>query len=120
MDELSFLFNPKHVAVIGASSSPKKIGYAIVDNLIKSGYKGEIYPINPKEKEIAGLKCYPSIDKINKPVDLAVISIPAERAVEAARQCGEAGVKGLIVITAGFKEIGNVNCKPYAAAIICA
>jgi acetyltransferase len=111
MDELSFLFNPKHVAVIGASSSPKKIGYAIVDNLIKSGYKGEIYPINPKEKEIAGLKCYPSIDKINKPVDLAVISIPAERAVEAARQCGEAGVKGLIVITAGFKEIGKEGAK---------
>ncbi|MEW5784784.1 MAG: acetate--CoA ligase alpha subunit [Bacillota bacterium] len=111
MDELKFLFNPKQVAVIGASRSPRKIGFAIIDNLVRSGYKGSIYPVNPRETEITGLKCYPAIGKIEQPVEVAVISVPAEKTLQAARECGEAGVKGLIVITAGFKEVGTEGSK---------
>lgn len=111
MTDLEFLFSPKQVAVIGASRSPHKIGFAIVDNIIKSGYQGKIYPVNPKESEIAGLKCYRDIGQIPEQVELAVISVPTGRTLGAARECGEAGVKGLIVITAGFKEVGGEGLK---------
>lgn len=106
MNDLNFLFKPQQVAVIGASQSPQKIGFAILDNIIKSGYKGAIYPVNPRETEIEGRKCYCSIKDIGAPVELAVISIPAAKVNQVARECGESGVKGLVVITAGFKEVG--------------
>ena len=111
MDGLDFLFNPKQIALVGASQSPQKIGYAILDNIIKSDFKGAIYPVNPRETEINGRKCYCSINDIGAPVELAVISIPAARVNQVARECGEAGVKGLIVITAGFKEVGKEGSK---------
>ncbi|NLA05157.1 MAG: acetate--CoA ligase, partial [Firmicutes bacterium] len=111
MSDLDFLFNPKQVAVIGASASPQKIGYAIIDNLVKSSYKGKIHPINPKEKEILGLPCHPAIDKVKGTVDLAVIAVPAKFCVQVLRECGEAGVKGAIIITAGFKEVGVEGLK---------
>ncbi len=111
MIDLDFLFNPGQIAIVGASKSPQKIGYAIVDNIVKSGYRGEIYPINPKEEEIAGHKAYPSVAEINKPVDLAVISVPVKHTIQVAEECGKAGVKGLIVITAGFKEVGREGLK---------
>ena len=107
MGELTSLFRPQSVAVIGASKTPGKIGNAIVRNIIESGYRGSIYPINPRESEIEGLACYPSVLDVPDPVELAVISVPAGKVLEAARECGEAGVKGLIVVTAGFKEIGR-------------
>ena len=111
MDGLDILFNPKQVAVVGASQSPQKIGYAILDNIIKSDFEGAIYPVNPRETEISGRKCFCSIKDIGAPVELAVISIPAARVNQVARECGEAGVKGLIVITAGFKEVGKEGSK---------
>lgn len=111
MSDLSFLFQPNAVAVIGASAAPQKIGYAIVSNLIKSGYKGKIYPINPKEKEILGLPCHPAVGKVKGQVDLAVIAVPARFSVQVARECGEAGVKGAIIVTAGFKEVGGDGLK---------
>lgn len=106
MAKLDFMFNPKNVAVIGASNNPGKIGYAVLKNIIDSGYKGTIIPLNPKEKTILELKCYKSI-KDYGPVDLAILCIPEKLVVNIARECGKTGVKGLIVITAGFKEIGS-------------
>ncbi len=111
MADLTALFNPNSVAVIGASKSPEKIGNAIITNVIQSGYKGEIYPINPKEDEISGYKCYPTVLDIGRPVDMAVISVPTQHVCEVARQCGEIGVKALITITAGFKEVGTEGLK---------
>jgi len=111
MSNLNFLFKPQQVAIIGASKSPQKIGYAILENVLKSNYSGKIYPINPKETEIMDLKCYCSIKEIGNPVELAVISVPAPKVNEVARECGKSGVKGLIVITAGFKEIGREGLK---------
>jgi acetyl coenzyme A synthetase (ADP forming)-like protein len=106
MSDLSALIKPKSVAVIGASKTPGKIGYAVIENIKSSGYKGEVYPINPKESEVAGYKAYPSILAVGKPIDVAVFCVPAAASLAVAEECGKAGVKHLIVITAGFKEIG--------------
>ncbi|MFZ5649375.1 MAG: acetate--CoA ligase alpha subunit [Bacillota bacterium] len=107
MGVLNSFFNPESVAVIGASKTPGKIGNAIVRNIIKSGYRKELYPVNPRESEIEGYKCFPGVGDIGKKVDLAVISVPAARAVGVAGECGRAGVKSLVVISAGFKEVGK-------------
>lgn len=107
MGVLSNFFNAESVAIIGASKTPGKIGNAIVKNLIKSGYQKAIYPINPKEDKIEGLQCFPDIGSVGKNIDLAIISVPAKIAVRTAKQCGESGVKNLLVISAGFKEVGK-------------
>lgn len=106
MNGLRSLMQPQSVAVIGASKTPGKIGYAVIENIRTSGYAGEVYPINPKEEEISGYKAYPSILAVGKPIDVAVFCVPAAVSLQVADECGRAGVKHLIVITAGFKEIG--------------
>lgn len=102
------LFNPSGVAVVGASRDPGKIGHVLLRNFIEGGFRGKIYPVNPKSEEILGLKCYPSVENIKEKVDLAVISIPAKLVPDALRECGEKGVKGAIVISGGFSEVGNI------------
>lgn len=92
---------------MGASNSPGKIGHAIVKNVIESGYTGKILPVNPKEQEILGLKAFPGIKDIPEKVEMAVISVPAAGVLNVAKDCGIAGVKNLVVITAGFKEVGK-------------
>lgn len=111
MDAVDSFSNPKTVAVIGASNTPGKIGNAIVNNLIKSGYKGKIYPINPKEKKISELQCYPSLTDVPGDVEMAIFCIPARKAMETAEECGKKGVKNLVVITAGFKEVGRAGAE---------
>lgn len=105
--KLQELFRPSSVAVIGASRSPGKIGYVLLKNLLESGYRGSIYPINPNAEEVLGLKCYPSVLDVNGEVELAVVAIPAELVPPVAEQCGRKGVKAMIVISAGFKESGR-------------
>ncbi len=107
MNGLTSLLHPKSVAVIGASKTPGKIGYAVMHNMSTCDFKGDLYPINPKEEEIMGYKAYPTIRDIGKPVDVAVFCVPAAVSLQVAEDCGKAGVKHLIVITAGFKEIGG-------------
>ncbi|KJS17556.1 MAG: acyl-CoA synthetase [Peptococcaceae bacterium BRH_c4b] len=107
MGVLTNFFNPQSVAVIGASSSPGKIGHAILKNVIESGYAGKILPVNPREDEILGLKAYPDIKAVPGRVEMAVISVPAAGVLKVAGECGRAGVKNLVVITAGFKEVGK-------------
>jgi len=102
------LLRPKGIAIVGASATPGKIGHSVVKNLIESGYKGGIYPVNPSTDEILGLKVYKSVLDIPDPVDAAAITIPAKYVLDAAKECGEKGVKGLIVITSGFSEVGEV------------
>ena len=101
------LFAPRNVAIIGASRNPAKVGHTILRNAVKSGYKGKIYPINPKAKEILGIRCYKSILDVPDEVDLAVIAVPAPTVLDVAEECCEKGVKYLVVISAGFKEIGG-------------
>ncbi len=103
---IDFFFEPKSVAVIGASRKPGKIGHEVLKNLLEGGFPGDIYPVNPKADEILGLRCYRSIKEL-PPTDLAVICIPANAVISAVEECGERGVKGAIVISAGFSEIGR-------------
>lgn len=101
------LLRPQSVAVVGASRTPGKIGNVLVKNVIESGYRGKIYPVNPAEKEIEGMKCHPDVRDVGAPVDLAVIAVPAPRTPEVVAACGQAGVKSLVIISAGFKEVGR-------------
>lgn len=111
MDTAGSFTNPKSLAVIGASNTPGKIGNALLSNLIGSGYRGKIYPINPKEKEILGLPCFASLAEAPGDIDMAIFCIPARMALETAEECGKKGIKNLVVITAGFKEIGRTGAE---------
>lgn len=103
---LNRFFNPNAVAVVGASSKPGKVGHAILRNLASSGFQGPIYPVNPHADEILGLKCHRSVVEIEGPVDLAVVVVPAPAVVPVMEECGEKGIGGAVVISAGFKEAG--------------
>jgi acetyltransferase len=107
MSKLDMLFRPDGVAIVGASTNPAKIGYQILSNLRKSGYQGGIYPVNPGATEILGLKAYSSILDVPGQVDQAVIVIPAKFVPGVMEECGQRGVKGVVVITAGFGESGS-------------
>ena len=100
------IFNPNSIAVIGASAEEKKVGHAVLKNLLQ-GFVGKIYPINPSKNEILSLPCYPSVSVVPDKIDLAIIVIPAKVVADALRDCSKAGVKGVVVITAGFKEVGG-------------
>ncbi len=104
---LEMFTNPKGVAVVGASASPDKLGYAVLNNIIKYGYAGHIYPINPKAPEILGLQAYPSVKDIPGPVDLAVILVPNKAVPAVLEECGQRGIRGAVIITAGFRETGK-------------
>ncbi len=104
---LDNFFRPDSVAVIGASRDPEKLGYAVLNNLKDGGYKGRLYPINPKAEEILGLEAYASVLDIPDPVGLAVIVVPAKIVPHVLRECGEKGVPAVVIITAGFREAGR-------------
>jgi acetyltransferase len=108
---LDALFHPKSVAVIGAKDDLGSVGSTIINNLKSGGFKGKIYPINPKRKEVWGLPCYPSISAIPGQVDLVVIVTPAATVPKLVAECTAAHVKSCIIISAGFKELGPSGIK---------
>jgi acetyl coenzyme A synthetase (ADP forming)-like protein len=101
---LEGFFKPNAVAIVGASTSPGKLGYTVLANVIESSFKGNIYPINPKASQIYGYKVYPSVMDLPEVPDLAVIVIPYNHVPNALRECGEKGIKSVVVISAGFRE----------------
>ena len=101
------IMRPDAVAVIGASSEDGKIGNSVMKNLVNGGYKGKIYPINPKADEILGYKAYPSVKDIPGEVDVAVFAIPAKFVAAALTECGEKHIPGAVLIPSGFAETGN-------------
>jgi acetyl coenzyme A synthetase (ADP forming)-like protein len=101
------LFSPRTIAVIGASRRADTIGHEILQNLILNGFTGAAYPVNPKATSVCSMRAWPSVASIPEPVDVAVISVPKEHVLDVAEECGERGVKGLIVISAGFREVGG-------------
>lgn len=103
---LDAIFRPKSVAIIGATEKAGSVGKALLDNLTDAPFRGELYAINPKYKELGGLRCFKSILDCPAPVSLAVIATPAPTIPQLIEDCGKAGVKGAIVISAGFKERG--------------
>ena len=105
--QLDAFFTPSSVAVIGASSKPGKIGYTVVSNLQKANFQGSIYPVNPKADEILGLEVTKQIGNLPQGLDLAVITLPRELVLDSLEELGAIQTKGVVVITAGFKEIGK-------------
>jgi acetyltransferase len=103
---LDKIFNPRSVAIIGASDEEGTVGYALMKNFTEHDFEGKIYPVNIRKTEIHGLKAYQTVEQIPEPIDLAVIATPAKTVPDIVEQCGKAGVKGIIIISAGFKEIG--------------
>lgn len=108
---LNKLFNPDTIAVIGASRDPKKVGAIAVRNIVDSGFKGKIYPVNPKAGEIQGFESYKDIASIPKIPDLAIISLPGELVLEILRQIQEKGTQNVVIYSAGFGETGDDGKK---------
>ncbi len=110
MSSLDAFFNPKSVAVIGASRHPHKIGHVILWNFLR-GFKGKVYPINPNEGEVLGLKAYPRVTDVPDDIDLAVIAIPARFVPGVMEDCGKKGIKAVIIVSGGFSEIGKEDLE---------
>jgi acetyltransferase len=108
---LQKFFKPQAVAVVGASPREGTIGFTLVNNLKRDGFKGHIYPINPKHEGILGLKAYPSITSVGAPIDLVVIAVPILGVPEVMQECGQARIPGVIIISAGGKEVGDEGQK---------
>ena len=107
--EMESLFQPRAIAVFGASTNPAKIGYRIVGNLLQGGYRGRIYPINPHGGEILGRSIVRGVGEIQDDIDVAVMAIPARFVYDAVVECAEKSVKHLVVISSGFSEVGNID-----------
>jgi acetyl-CoA synthetase (ADP-forming) len=105
LSAMEAMFNPGSVAVIGASDNPGKLGSHVMRSLTEGKYPGKIFPVNPGRDEIMGIKTYPSLLQIPESVDLSIIVLPAESVPKMVVECGEKGVRGIVLITAGFKEI---------------
>ena len=103
---LDKIFNPQSVAIIGASDVEGSVGYAIVKNFTQMGYTGKVFFVNNRKPEILGVKTYPTVDQISEPIDLAIIATPAKTIPDVMEECGKAQVKGVIIVSAGFKETG--------------
>jgi acyl-CoA synthetase (NDP forming) len=104
-EAMESIFNPGSVAIIGASDNPGKLGSHVMRSLVEGRYPGKIYPVNPGKDEILGIKTYPSLSQVPDTVDLSIIVLPAEQVPKIIEECKEKGVKGIVLITAGFKEI---------------
>ena len=105
------ILSPRSIAVIGASRSADTIGHEIVANLLRYGFTGIVYPVNPKAAAIHSIRAFPRVSDIPDPVDLAVIVVPKQFVAEAAEECGRKGVRGLVVISAGFREMGGAGTE---------
>jgi acetate---CoA ligase (ADP-forming) len=105
--DIKYLFEPRGVAIIGASRDESKIGHKFVRNIAASGYKGGVYPVNPEGGEILGYKVYKNVTDIEGDVDIACVIIPAKLVFESIKSCAQKGIKFAVIIAAGFSEIGN-------------
>jgi acetate---CoA ligase (ADP-forming) len=111
MDKLDAIFSPETIAVIGASTQKGKVGHDIFANILYGGYTGTLYPVNPKAKSVLSVKCYTSIAAIPDPIDLAMIILPPRAAIGSVRECIAKGVRGIVIVSAGFKEVGGEGAQ---------
>ncbi|HSG46579.1 MAG TPA: CoA-binding protein, partial [Longimicrobiales bacterium] len=114
---LDIFFRPRSIAVVGTSRRPGTIGYQILDNILRHGYQGVVYPVNPKADAIHSIRAYPTVESIPGPVDMAVVVVPKEHVLDVVDDCGRKGVKGLVVISAGFKEVGGEGVERERALV---
>ncbi len=106
---LKKIFQPKSISIIGASRKATSVGHMVLKNVIDAGFKGAIYPVNPKYKKMGEAECFARVGDLPEPPDLAVICTPAATVPEIVRECGEAGIRGLVVLSAGFRESGSAG-----------
>ncbi len=104
---LSALFAPKSVAMFGASETPDSVGQVVFKNLLEAGFNGKIFAINPKRETVQGEKAYNTLDEIGEDIDLAIVATPARTVPAIVEQCGIYGIKSMIILSAGFREIGE-------------
>src|SRR3989344_8689272 len=104
---LDLFFNPKSVAIIGASRNPQKIGHIVLKNFVEEGFAGKVFPVNPDADQILNLKSYPTVKDIHDDVDAAVILTPADVIAKILKDCGEKKIRAVTIISSGFKEIGS-------------
>jgi acetyl coenzyme A synthetase (ADP forming)-like protein len=107
--DIKYLFEPRSIAVIGASHVPGKIGYIVVENIIADGYTGKVYPINPKKGELLGCTVYDSVEAVPGEVDIACLIVPSPLVFQAVESCARKKVKHLLIISSGFSEVGNTR-----------
>ena len=105
--KLDSIFRPNRIALIGVSNDPNSVGGITLKNLVSGGFNGVVYPVNPKREAVMGIPCYPSVASLPKTPDLAVIMTPAEQVPDIIEECGKAGINGVIIMSAGFKESGE-------------
>ncbi len=106
MHPLDRIFRPQRIALIGASQNPKSVSGTVLKNLVGSGFRGVVYPVNPAHESVLGVQCWPGLGDLPRTPDLAVICSPAGEVPDVVRACGEAGIRGLVIISAGFRETG--------------
>jgi len=111
MNNLDAIFSPSSVAVVGASTVPGKVGHDIFVNILKGGFTGTLYPVNPKAKAIASVRAYPTLTDIPDELDLAMIILPPKLALNAVKESIEKGVRAIVIVSAGFKEVGGEGAK---------
>jgi len=107
--DLNAVFKPRGIAIVGASSTPGKVGYQILKNIIDCGYEGGIFPVNPKDEEVLGKKACKTVEEIEGDVDVAIIAVPAPLVIQTLEGCARKGIKAVAVITSGFGEVGNIE-----------
>jgi len=107
MDKLDAIFSPESVAVVGASTTPGKVGHDIFANILRGGFTGTLYPVNPNARSILSVRAYPNIREIPDAVDLGIIILPPKLALNAVAEAIEKGIKGVVIVSAGFREVGG-------------
>ena len=110
MPNLDKFFNPESIAVIGASRSPEKIGYTILENL-KVTFQGKLYPINPNATEILGLTAYSSVLEVEEKIDLVVIAVPQKIVKSVVEDCIKKKIRAAVIISSGYSEVGNKEAE---------
>ena len=109
--KLNNIFNPERIALIGVTTNPNSVSGKVLINLVSGGFRGVVYPVNPDHEAVMGIPCYPGVATLPKIPDLAIICTPAEKVLAVIRECGEAGIRGIIILSAGFREIGEEGKK---------
>ncbi len=109
--QLEELFEPKSVAVIGASNRAATVGASLFRNILTAGYQGVVYPVNPSWKSVSGVRCYPTVSELPETPDLGIVIVPAERVAPVVVELGERGTKGVMIISSGFREVGGEGAK---------
>ena len=109
--KLNNIFNPQRIALIGVTTNPNSVSGKVLINLVSGGFRGVVYPVNADHEAVMGIPCYPEVQSLPRIPDLAIVCTPAEKVPSVIKECGEFGIRGIIIMSAGFREIGEEGKK---------